>query len=188
MKKFVLLVVTVLCANILMAQDEEGEDGFQQSKLFAGGNFGLAFGNYTLINISPQVGYRFNRYFSSGLGINLVYTSQKEEDYYGNDYRKIVQGITGLNVFARFYPTSQLLLQIQPEANYIFGKQIFYQPTEQTYQLDAEIVPSLLVGGGMAIPTGNGALITTIMYDILQKPNSAYGSRPIVYFGYNFSF
>jgi len=188
MKKIVLLAAVVLCATVSMAQDEEENGGFQKDKLFAGGNFGVSFGSYTLINLSPQVGYRFNKYFASGLGINLLYTSQKEDDIYGNDFRKIVQGITGLNLFARFYPTQQFLIQLQPEVNYIFGKQIFYQPTEQTYKLDAEIVPSLLVGGGMAIPTGNGAFITTIMYDVFQRSNSPYGNRPIVNFGYNFNF
>ena len=188
MKKIVLLAALVLSCNFLFAQDDEETQGFQKDRLFAGGNFGLSFGRYTLINLSPQIGYRFNRFLSSGIGLNLVYASQKEKDIYGNDFSKTSQWVTGLNLFARFYPSQKFLIQLQPEANYIFGNIKYYQPTETKYKLDAEIVPSLLAGGGLVMPTERGAFITTVMYDVLQRPNSPYGNRPIVNFGYNINF
>lgn len=188
MKKIVLLIAVVFCFNLAYAQNEEDSQGFQKDKFFAGGNFGVAFGSYTVINLSPQVGYRFNSYFASGIGFNLQYASQKTRDIYGNDFSKTSQGITGLNLFARFYPSQKFLIQLQPEANYIFGNIKYYQPTETQYKLDAEIVPSLLVGGGIVMPTGKGSFMTTVMYDLLQRANSPYGNRPIVNFGYNFNF
>ena len=184
MKKFVLLVAVIFCCSQLFAQD--GEEETQDRKFFAGGNFGVSIGSYTLINISPQIGYRFNKYLSSGLGLNLQYASQKERDQFGNDYSKTSQGIIGLSVFTRFYPIEKILIQVQPEMNYMFGNIKYYLPPEETYKLDAEIVPSFLVGGGYAVPTGKGSFITTVMYDLLQKPNSPYGNRPIISFGYNF--
>ena len=187
MKKFVLAVIVMLCTTVLSAQDEEGPKGFNKDKLFAGGGFGLSFGNYTLITLSPQMGYRFNRYLSSGLGINLQYASQKEKNAYG-DYSKVTQGIIGLNLFTRFYPVQRFLIQLQPEGNYIFGNVRYYQPPEGKYKLDAQIVPSVLVGGGIAMPTQKGAFLTTIMYDVLQNPDSPYGNRPIVNVTYNFKF
>ncbi|HVF80594.1 MAG TPA: hypothetical protein VM884_01600 [Flavisolibacter sp.] len=187
MKKIVVFVAVVVCCTAAFAQEEEGSQGFNKDKLFAGGSFGLSFGSYTLISLSPQIGYRFNKYLSSGVGFNLIYASQKGRDSYGNNY-KTTQGVTGLNLFARFYPTQKFLIQIQPEANYIFGNVKYYQPPpEVKYKLDAEIVPSFLAGGGLVVPTGNGALITTIMYDVLQKPTSPYGNKPIVNVGYNFN-
>lgn len=188
MKKIVLVVLVICSCNLLFGQDEENTDGAKQSKFFSGGNFGLAFGRYTMVNLSPQVGYRFNRFLASGLGLNLIYASEKSRDVYGNDYSKITQWVTGLNVFARFYPTERFLIQLQPEANYIFGNIKYYQPVETKYKLDAEIIPSLLAGGGLVVPSGRGALITTVMYDVLQRPNSPYGNRPIVNIGYNFNF
>jgi len=186
MKKLVLMIALVCCTTVLLAQNDENLDGAKKEKFFAGGNFGLSFGSYTLINVSPQVGYRFNKYLSAGMGLNLQYASQKER-FNGRDYSKTSQGIAGLNLFTRFYPVQQFLIQVQPEINYIFGKIKYYQPTEQTYKMDAEIVPNLLIGGGYAVPTGRGSFITTIMYDVLQRPNSPYGNRPIINFGYNFS-
>lgn len=188
MKKLILSIL-VLVIHLSAVSQDEGSGGAKSDKLFAGGGFGLSFGRYTFINLNPQVGYRFNRFLGAGVGLNLVYASQKERDpFTREDYRKVVQGITGLNVFARFYPTQRIMLQVQPEGNYIFGKQIFYQPVKETYKLNAEIVPSLLVGGGLVTPTEKGALLMTVMYDIVQNANSPYGNRPIVNVGYNFNF
>lgn len=188
MKKLLLFITLVFFSTIMFAQDEESPISSMKDKLFAGGSLGLSFGNYTLINLSPQIGYRFNKHLSSGVGFNLTYASQKGKDSYGSSY-KTTQGITGLNLFARFYPAEKFLIQVQPEANYIFGNIKYYQPPpEVKYKLDAEIVPSFLAGGGLVTPTKNGAFITTIMYDLLQKPNSPYGNKPIVNVGYNFNF
>lgn len=188
MKKFCLAAWLLIGSFSVFAQ-RDNDESTSEKKFFAGGNLGLSVGRYTLISLNPQVGYRLNRFLGAGLGLNLVYTSQKEKDpLTRQDYRKVVQGITGLNAFVRFYPTQQFLIQVQPEANYIFGKQIFYQPVKETYKLDAEIIPSLLVGGGWVTPTGNGAMLFTVLYDVMQNPNSPYGNRPIVNVGYNFNF
>jgi hypothetical protein len=188
MKKVWLCLVILFAAHLAMAQDDVPEGkGFQKEKLFAGGNFGLTFGDYTLINISPQIGYRFNRFLAAGVGINGQYVSIKQRDYYGNTISKVAQGVAGLNVFGRFYPFQQFMLQVQPEGNYIFGKQTYYQPREE-FKIDAQIVPSLLMGGGLVLPAGRGAMIVSVMYDVLQRPYSPYGKQPIYNFGYNIGF
>jgi hypothetical protein len=57
MKKLILLPFLLLISLYLLAQAEdkkpEKKKGFQKENLFVGGNFGLTFGDYTLINISP---------------------------------------------------------------------------------------------------------------------------------------
>jgi hypothetical protein len=184
MKKAVFLVLIVLSALSLFSQEETNEKGFQKNKLFVGGNFGLTFGDYTLINISPLVGYRFNSWSAAGMGLNAQYLSVKER-YNGEVYRKTSQGVVGLNVFGRLYPIQQLMIQAQPEVNYIFGDEIYYQPTRQQYKMDAQIVPSLLLGGGIVFPSGKGAFIASILYDVLENPNSPYGKQPIINFSFN---
>ncbi len=192
MKKHLLAVVVLLSLTAtLRAQEEpvEPKKGFQKEKLFAGGYFGLTFGDYTLINISPLVGYRFNQLFAAGLGINGQYVSSKNWDVNGDPY-KTKEGIVGLNVFGRVYPIPQLMLQVQPEANYRFGKFVYYQENPvQEYKMDAVIVPSLLMGGGVVLPSGGrGAMIISIMYDVLQRENSPYGNQPVYSFGFNIGF
>src|SRR2546423_8304705 len=127
MKKASFLVLIVFSALSLFAQEGTDEKGFQKDKLFVGGNFGLTFGDYTLINITPLVGYRFNHWSAAGIGLNAQYLSVKER-YNGEVYRKTSQGVVGLNVFGRLYPIQQLMIQVQPEFNYIFGDEIYYQP------------------------------------------------------------
>lgn len=192
MKKclFFLLMILLLTSG-LRAQEEEREapqKGFQREKLFVGGNFGLTFGDYTLINISPQLGYRFNDFVAAGIGVNGQYVSDRLRDYWGNTTYKASRGVVGLNAFGRVYPFQFLMLQVQPEVNYLFGKDTYYtgSPTG-TFKMDAMIEPSLLVGAGAVLPQGRGALIVSVMYDVLQREYSPYGRRPVYNIGYNFN-
>ena len=191
-KTRVLLLCLFFASTVVEAQHQEEDkprQGFQKENLFFGGNFGLTFGDYTLINVSPQLGYRFTDLFAAGAGINGQYISIKERYYNGDLYSKFSRGVVGLNVFGRVYPIQNLMLQVQPEANYVFGKNKFYDSDPpQVYNSDAAIVPSLLVGAGAVIPSGRSALIISIFYDVLQKENSPYGKRPIYNFGYNIGF
>jgi hypothetical protein len=187
MKKSFLFLLCLFFSVIAICQEEETAKGFQKEKLFIGGNFGLSFGDLTLINISPQIGYRFSELFAAGLGINGQYVSVKNRYIDGTPYSKTSQGVVGLNVFGRIYPLQYIMLQVQPEANYIFGKQTFYGSSNQEYEMDAAIVPSLLVGAGAVLPSGRGSFIASFFYDVLQRPNAPYGSRPFLNLGYNIS-
>jgi hypothetical protein len=191
MKKIVMF--SLLCGLFLVSkaqsdqEEEKSEKGFKKENVFVGGNFGLTFGDYTLINVSPQVGYRFTKLFAAGVGINAQYVGYKDRDIYSGDvYRKVSQGVTGLNIFGRFYPINQFFLQVQPEANYLFGKETYYQPAKEQYKLDAVIAPSLLMGGG-AMLGGNGrsGFVISVLYDVLQHENSPYGKKPIYNIGFN---
>lgn len=184
-----VLMISLFCAtSSLRAQDEQSSGkGFDKSKLFFGGNFGLSFGDYTVINISPQAGYRFNPYFAAGAGVNFIYSSFRyrynDPSY---DYRENY-GVTGLNIFGRVYPIQYLFVQAQPELNYVWGKVKYYDGTP-SQKLDGQFVPSLLGGAGAAIPAGRGAFYVLLEYDILQNDRSPYGNRAIYNFGYNFGF
>jgi hypothetical protein len=70
MKKILgLLIIGMSLMHCSMAQDSESQ-GFDKSKLFVGGALGLAFGTYTIVNVSPLVGYHFTPVFAAGAGIN----------------------------------------------------------------------------------------------------------------------
>lgn len=190
-KTRILLLMALFATNMLWAQQEEGErkQGLQKEKLFLGGNFGLTFGDYTLINISPQLGYRFTDFFAAGVGLNGQYVSIRERYSNGDTYSKSSRGVVGLNVFGRVYPIRNIMLQVQPEANYVFGKDKYFDSDPpQIFKSDASIAPSLLLGAGAVFPSGRGAMIISIFYDVLQDKNSPYGKRPIYNFGYTIGF
>lgn len=192
MKKY--LIAACLCTLMAagaFAQDEREKPepekkGFDKSKLFFGGNFGLGFGNVsTLINVSPQIGYRFNRYLAAGAGVNFIYSSYRYR--FSNPEFKEQFGVAGLNIFGRVYPIDFLLLQLQPELNYTWGKYKFYDGGPDQ-KLDSKMVPSLIGGAGAVIPAGRGAFLVMINYDLLQNERSPYGNRAFFNFGYNMGF
>jgi hypothetical protein len=165
----------------------EGKKGFDPQRLFFGGNFGLTFGDFTFINISPQVGYRLTEQFSVGTQINFIYQSSKIT-YGPNFYDKSEYAYVGLGIFGRFNPVRFLLINIQPEMNYIWGNTKYVSPGN-TYEVKQEgkFIPSVLAGAGAIFPTGGrGALIAMIQYDLVQNDLSPYGRNPFFSFGFNF--
>ena len=193
MKKYLLFIAlsSVLYIPSVVAQREEPEPsekkGFDKSKLFIGGNLGASFGDYTVANISPQLGYRFNEYFAAGAGVNFIYSSIKYRDYNGNSLYKAGYGVTGLNIFGRVYPIRYILLQVQPEMNYVWGKYKYYDGTPDM-KIPGKLVPSLLLGGGAVIPQGPGALVIMVQFDVLNQELNPYGNRAIYNIGYNIGF
>ena len=186
MKKIILFfLLSVVIINISLAQEKTG---FDKSKLFLGGNFGLGFGSYTTaINISPQLGYHFNSVFAAGVGVNYAYYNYKFYDNTNTLYARDIYSYAGVNVFGRVYPIQYLFFQAQPELNYIWGKQKYYYPDAES-KIPNQFVPSLLLGGGAAIPAGRGAFTISILYDVLQNSLSPYYRQAVYGFGFNIGF
>ncbi|MBC6490323.1 hypothetical protein ACFSQD_08380 [Flavihumibacter stibioxidans] len=183
------------CLAGVFAQEEppaeETSKGFDRSRLFIGGNFGLSFGNYTFINISPQVGYRFNDLLAAGIGINGQYNQIKYRDFNNDVIEKQSYGVMGMNIFGRLYPIRQGFLQVQPEMNYIWGNSKTYNPDSKS-SLNGKILPSFLVGAGAFFPAGRaGGFIIMAQYDLLNKdgmnsdPGTPYGKNVFMSIGFN---
>ena len=175
----IILAAFVQCAS---AQDSDGK-GFDKSKLFVGGNLGLAFGTYTIVNVSPLVGYHFTNVLAAGVGVNYSYYG------YDNGYYTSKQTYAGMSLFGRVYPIPQLFLQVQPELNYMWASQTPDAGQNFVPYKINQFVPSLLMGGGAAIPTGaNGAITISVMYDVLQNVWSPYYHQAVYGFGYTMGF
>ena len=188
MKKIYSFLLFALIAITGIAQDEpEIKAGFDKSRLFIGGNFGANFGDFTLINLSPQLGYRFSNFLAAGAGVNFIYSSIKYRNYNNDVESKAAYGVTGLNLFGRVYPIREILFQVQPELNYTWGKYKYYDGRPDD-KLSSTFVPSFLVGAGAALPTGRGAFMAMLQYDVLQKDRSPYGTKPFLSLGYTMGF
>ena len=59
------------------------------------GSCGMSFGDYTSIDVSPQIGYRWNEFFSAGGGVSYNY--HHSSNRYDMNY-------LGINVFGRVNP------------------------------------------------------------------------------------
>lgn len=182
MKKIGILFVCMLLATIsISAQTSERKmykpngdlpttSGFDKSKLSLGGSLGLQFGDYTLINISPQVGYDISKNLTLGAG--LGYTYYKEKGYY-NDY-----SVSYLNfdIFGRFYPIENIVLSVQPEMSRMWRT--------VGGNTESKFVPSVLVGGGLRYD----GMLAMIQYDVVQNINTPYGNTIFYTVGYTFNF
>lgn len=148
-----------------------------QGRMVFGGAFGMAFSSgYVSVNISPQVGYEFNRYFTAGGGVGYFYY---RDNSHGNDFS---QNYLGVNAYARFHPIRFISLQVQPEIYQMWG-------SAGGQSLDSQTVPCILVGGGVNIPSGrNGAVTMMIHYDLVQNDWSPYGNQMFYSVGYIFGF
>jgi hypothetical protein len=177
MRKILLMSFIVLSFISVNAQEEEEQRGFDRSKLFIGGNFGMSFGNSTFID-----------WFAAGTGLNFQYSSFRSRNFSGATVSRENYGVVGLNIFGRVYPLQQVLLQVQPEMNYTWGKFKLYGPPDSESSLAGKFVPSVLLGAGGAIPMGRGAMIIMAQYDILQNERTPYGNRVFYNFGYNVGF
>lgn len=172
MKKVIIICLLVCAGTAVHAQ-------FQLSRLTIGGGLGMQFGDYTVVNFSPQVGYNFTNYFNAGAGINYTYYSRKYDD---SDWRKQTNSYFGFNVYGKLYPLPFLVLMVQPELNRMW----------RTVELrgaggklkENEIVPSCLVGAGLRM----GPVTAMIQYDVAQDDNSPYSNKIFYSVGYTFSF
>ena len=185
-KNLIILLSLVFTTTVSFSQEEQGGGGFDKSKMFFGGNFGVSFGNSTFVNVSPLAGYRFNSWLAAGAGINFIYSSFTTRDYNGDKLYRDEYGTAGTYIFGRVYPVQFAFLQVQPEFNYTWGKTKFYYGNIPDLKLEGAYVPSLLVGAGAALPAGSGAIILMIQYDVIQDGRSPYGRNPFFTIGFNF--
>lgn len=176
MKKVLCILLFLLAANLAYSQysRQTKQSGFDKSRLSIGGNFSLQFGNYTVIGISPQVGYDFSKYFTAGAGFGYTYFKNSEYDY---EWRR---SYLSFNTFARFYPVQGIIMGIQPEINRMWESYEYRNVSEKT----EKVVPSVLIGGGFRYM----GLIAMIQYDLVQDDYSPYGDRLFYSVGYAFNF
>lgn len=143
----------------------------QKGKWTLSGSVGVSFGSYTSIDVSPQVGYRWNEFLAVGGG--LSYNYHHSSNNYDMNY-------LGVNVYGRLNPVKYIALQVQPELKATWGNA--YGRT-----IDFRYVPAMLVGGGGVIPTGTGSISVMFYYDVIQDKYSPYGKNWVCSVGYSFN-
>lgn len=94
----VLLLAVSFCSN---AQDESTWGGDHPQMAFTGGGLQLSFGTVTFVEISPMIGYNFNKFFSAGVGGSFAYMN---DHYYKVDLPFYSgRGFAELNITPVFY-------------------------------------------------------------------------------------
>lgn len=138
-----------------------------KDRFYYGGNFWLSFGNVTLVNISPRIGYRLSDDFSLGLGGRYQYSSFKP--YQSSGYRETAS-VYGGSAFARYDMFDNLFLLTEYESLNVTN--FFYYPgaTNQQHWTDF-----WFIGGGYGHNIGGGFRFQAlVMYDILNNPDLGF--------------
>lgn len=132
------------------------------NRLRIGGNFGLQFGNYTYINISPTIGYMVvkNR-LELGAGPILIYQRYR---YYSN--YAVSFFVAGADAYARGFLYKGLYLEARFDP---VNKPSYYNINKRIW------VQHLLLGAGYAAPIGKiGVFNISLLYNVLNNDESIY--------------
>jgi len=166
-----------------------------RDRLFFGGSFGLAIGQYTDIEISPHVGYYITSRWAVGVGITY--------EYYNNKYHFIDRNtgkseryethIWGGRLFTNYVIINNVNDFIPLGINFrIFAhaeyEALSYEKGFFDYGAPGrQLQNSILVGGGLRFPMGKrSSMNLTILWNLNSNINDIHGSGPILRLGYNF--
>lgn len=163
--------------SLLEELEQEEEEEIYQSKLYVGGYMNLSFGTYTVIGLTPLVGYKISRQFSVGTQISYEYVKDKSYNvvYETSNY--------GLSVFSRYRILPQLYAHAEfSEMNYKF----FYNDGGST----REWVPFLWLGGGYSQPISQNTWFNAqVLIDVINNEDSPYyGYEPYFSVGFGVGF
>ncbi|MDX2305000.1 MAG: hypothetical protein NW226_19470 [Microscillaceae bacterium] len=165
---------------------ELAEQSFWQ-RLTLGGNTGFSFGNPTVIDLSPLLGYRFTERFVAGFGGNYLY-------YKGNDIVGLVNGILvnlgnikgsyyGARSYGQYFVVPQAFIWAELE-----GMNVEYF-NENQGRIDRQWQLAPLVGGGFFQSIGNSrsGFSATILYNINHQSGISWRGTPwVTRVGFNF--
>ena len=167
MKKYIIAIASLIAFSFTASAQDEGNWYF-------GGGIGMSFGDYTNINVAPQVGYRFGRHFSLGAGVSYNYYKDKDYDNTLN--------YLGANLNAKLYPIDYLFVFVQPEVQHRWGRLGREKRDESTFGV-------MLAGAGLSLPVSyNTRLVVSAYYDVLQNKHTPHGDKVGYSVGISFGF
>ena len=181
MKRITLLLLLFLFSLSKMVEAQSNVEKPKvpfKDRISVGGNIAFSFGTYTYIGVAPIVFYNVTPSWLVGLGGSYY--------YWKDTYYDVESSIYGGLALSRYIIFKGLFVEADFEANNLDAYTV-----DQLGQLHTQRmwVPSLLLGGGYAAPLGsNSAFYLSILYDVLQDPNSPYLGQPIIRGGFGFGF
>lgn len=143
--------------------------GFQMDRVIVGGGFGLQFGDITLVDISPTVGYMLTDRLLSGIGGRYMYFESKIP---GLEFK---DNIYGGNVFSQYLILENFLAHVELEVLNL----------QRGYDLEDRInITSFFVGGGYRSSLGGNSFASIlILYNLNDDIYTPY-TNPVIRIGF----
>jgi hypothetical protein len=181
-----LLLLLFLLPVLAFAQKDTPQRDAPQppdegSRIFTGGSFALQFGTYTLVQISPIVGYKLTERFMPGISITYLYSKYNDPS---GLYPSYSTNMYGGSVFGRYFVTQNLFAHLELE---VLNMDVPNATSSYYYTgFHRQNVSSLFVGGGYREAMGGRSSINImLLYDVIQDLYSPY-SNPIIRIGFGF--
>jgi len=181
-KAFALLLPALLLALSASAQRDSSARPQRKApepwtdRLVYGGNIGLQFGTYTLLDLSPMVGYKITDKLIGGVGGSYQYIRVR----YSNN-ATYENSIYGYSLFGRYYIFDQLFAHAEYQR--LNGEwQPWFRPDHRYW------VTGVLVGGGYTQRIGeNFGVALTVLFNVNESEDWPY-QNPIIRAGFGFGF
>lgn len=178
---FLFVIETRLVFSQEFIQTEEQiidnkKSGFDRKKLFFGGGLGLQFGDRSLIDISPKIGYRFTEKFSMGVGFTYI-------NYAYNKTPKFSTTMYGGSLFASFVVIENAFVHAEYELLSLESKYFSPFPTPEKDRLN---IASILVGGGYRYQIGARSYLNMlVLWNLIETDYSIY-NNPVIRMNFEF--
>lgn len=169
------LFVSGACSAQPPAQAQVQETFWE--RVYFGGNFGLQFGNQTVVDVNPLIGYRLTEKLSVGVTVTYIYYRFK--DPY-NIYPSYSTNIFGGSVFTRYFFLENIFAHAEGE---VLNLEV---PDYVRQRYVRENIFGFYVGGGYRQPMGErSSLNILLLYNLNENRNSPY-QNPIIRIGFGF--
>ena len=124
------------------------------------------------IGINPEMVKSYNDYIDLGVISNIFYSSFRTTEISSTNekFRKMQFGLGG---FARLWPVNEFFLQVQPDYNWTWAKQV--NVVSNSSNKVSVSATSVLAGIGYGKRTENGFSYFSIMLDLINSQQSPYG-------------
>lgn len=178
--RIVILLFLLLPSLVLLGQrnDNPLSDLTFKERLYFGGDITVAVsGSATVIGAAPMLGYRITPDWSAGLGVSAYYFNVRGPFNFATSFY-------GGNLFSRYLITDNIFVQSEFHA---VNTEVAFVTVDEVVRT-REWLPLFYVGGGYRQPVGaRGFVSVTVLYDVIDDPNSPY-PNPTIRGGFSFGF
>ncbi len=176
---FFLETKFVFSQEFVQAGDDvtsRSDGGFNSDNLIFGGGLGFQFGTSTIINVAPQVGYRFTEKLSFGIGVTYLHYSSSLPAAFSTS-------IYGGNIFGSYLVFENVFVRAEYELLSLESK--FFNPLIYPDQ-ERFNVSSMLVGGGYRFQLGERSYLNLlVMWNLNESQYSPY-TNPVIRMNFEF--
>jgi hypothetical protein len=152
-----------------------------KERLFYGGSLGLQFGNVTLVDISPMIGYKV--YPRIGIGFSPTYKYYAYKNYYSSDNSDLKTNVFGGSIFGRVIIYQNFFAHAEYE--YLTFKTKDTQYPSQIINMDFQ---SVLVGAGYREAVAENAFMyILVLWNLNETLDSPY-TNPVIRAGFSIGF